>query len=182
VCTHGQKDGFICPGSTTFFTASVLWGVIGPRRVFSIGAPYSGLLWFFPIGAVLPIPFYFLSRRFPRSFWRYINVPIALAGLSSMPPASGINYISWGFAGFVSNYVLRRFRFRWWMRYNYIMSAGLDAGLAFSMIVIFLFLSLPKGGITLNWWGNTVWYNNADGNGLPLKTLAEGATFGPSSW
>jgi len=42
------------------------------------------------------------------------------------------------------------------MRYNYILSAALDAGLAFSTILVFLALGLPKaGGIELNWWGNT---------------------------
>lgn len=182
VCTPGQKDGFRCPGSNTFFTASVIWGSIGPAKIFSIGKMYSGLLWFFPIGAVLPIPFYFLSRRYPLSFWRYINIPIFFAGLSAMPPGSGINYISWALVGFIFNYLVRKYHFRWWMRYNYILSAGLDAGLAIAMIVVFFCLYMPKGGIEFNWWGNTVWYMNADGDGLPLRMLGEGETFGPSSW
>ena len=37
VCTPDQKDGFRCPGSTTFFTASVIWGGISPVRIFSSG-------------------------------------------------------------------------------------------------------------------------------------------------
>ena len=42
------------------------------------------------------------------------------------------------------------------MRYNYLLSVALDAGTAISMIVMFLTLTLPKkGGIELNWWGNT---------------------------
>jgi len=39
ICTPGQKQGFRCPGSTTFATASVIWGAVGPRRLFSPGAP-----------------------------------------------------------------------------------------------------------------------------------------------
>lgn len=155
LCTPDQPQGFRCPGSTTFATASIIWGAVGPQRLFSPGAPYSGLLWLFLIGAVLPIPFYFLARRFPLSFWRYINIPVFFAGLGAMPPASGINYISWVLWGFIFNYVIRRFHFRWWMRYNYILSAALDAGVALALLVIFFSLGLAKtGGIQLDWWGN----------------------------
>lgn len=154
VCTRQQASGFICPGSSTFFTASVIWGGIGPAKIFNIGETYSGLLWFFPIGFVLPIPFYFLARRYPLSFWRYINIPIFFAGLGAMPPANGINYISYALVGFIFNFVIRKLYFRWWMRYNYVLSAALDAGVAVAMIVVFFTLYLPKGGIVFDWWGN----------------------------
>lgn len=155
LCTPGQKAGFICPGTNTFATSSLIWGAIGPQRMFSPGAAYDSLLYFFPIGAILPIPFYFLARRFPLSFWRYVNIPIFFAGLGAIPPASGINYISWTLVGLLFNYVIRKYRFRWWMRYNYILSAALDSGVAFALIMIFFTLALPKGGIQLEWWGNT---------------------------
>jgi OPT family small oligopeptide transporter len=155
VCTPGQKQGFICPGSTTFFTASIIWGAVGPRRLFSPGAIYSGLLWFLLVGFLAPIPFFFLARRFPLSFYRYINIPVFFAGLSSIPPASGINYVSWVLFGFIFNFVIRRFHFRWWMRYNYILSAALDSGLALSMVTIFFSLGLSRpGGVEFDWWGN----------------------------
>ena len=50
------------------------------------------------------------------------------------------------------------------------------------VIVIFFTLELPKGGIQLNWWGNSVWQNTVDANLTPLKTVAPGEIFGPSSW
>jgi hypothetical protein len=72
-----------------------------------------------------------------------------------MPPASGINYISWLLTGFIFNYCIRRFRFRWWMRYNYILSAALDGGVALSMATVFFTLQVWKpGGVNINWWGN----------------------------
>jgi OPT family oligopeptide transporter len=39
ICTPHQKQGYVCPGSTTFATSSVIWGAVGPSRMFSIGAP-----------------------------------------------------------------------------------------------------------------------------------------------
>ncbi|TFK41282.1 OPT oligopeptide transporter [Crucibulum laeve] len=182
ICTPTQKDGFRCPSSSVFATASIIWGAIGPRRLFSPGAPYSPLLWFFMVGILAPIPFYVLARRYPLSFWRYINIPVFFAGLGAIPPASGINYISWATTGFIFNYLVRRFHFRWWMRYNYILSAALDAGVALALIVIFFCVQYPKGGFELVWWGNTVWQNTADAMGMPLKMVAEGSIIGPATW
>ncbi|KAF9458343.1 glutathione transporter [Collybia nuda] len=182
ICTPQQKDGFRCYSSNTYATASLIWGGIGPIHLFSPGAPYSALLWFFAIGALAPIPFYFLARRFPLSFWRYINIPVCFAGLGAIPPGSGINYISRGLVGFIFNFCVRRWRFRWWMRYNYILSAALDAGVAISMIIIFFAVLYPKGGFEVIWWGNTVWMDTADANGIPFRTLAEGQTIGPKNW
>ncbi|KAH9955914.1 hypothetical protein BC827DRAFT_1234605 [Russula dissimulans] len=77
---------------------------------------------------------------------------------------------------------MRRFHLRWWMRYNYILSSGLNVGLIFGLIISFFTVQWPKGGVILNWWGNTVWRNTADSRGTPLKTLSRGQRFGPSTW
>ncbi|KAF8559373.1 OPT oligopeptide transporter [Imleria badia] len=182
ICQPGQPQFFTCPSTAVFATSSLIWGGIGPQRLFSPGAMYSPLLWFFFIGAVLPIPLYYLARRYPLSYWRYINIPVLFAGLGSMPPATGINYASWLVAGFFFQWFMRRYHFRWWMRYNYILSAGLDAGVAISLLFIFFFLQLPKGGVSVKWWGNTAWQNTADFLGTPLRMMPSGQTFGPSTW
>lgn len=44
MCDQDQPDGFICPSTTVFGTASIIWGVIGPRRIFSQGTTYYGQL------------------------------------------------------------------------------------------------------------------------------------------
>lgn len=64
-----------------------------------------------------------------------------------------------------------------------VLSAALDSGLAFSVILIFFTLQYPKNGkigatnIQV-WWGNTVFSNTADGQGLPYKPLPASGTFG----
>jgi OPT family oligopeptide transporter len=40
ICSPTQKDGFICPSTETFGTASIIWGVIGPGLMFSKGQIY----------------------------------------------------------------------------------------------------------------------------------------------
>ncbi|KAF9817514.1 hypothetical protein IEO21_03365 [Rhodonia placenta] len=179
-CQSDQKDYFTCPDVDTFATASIIWGGIGPQRIFSKGQIYNPIMWFFLVGAIAPIPFYMLARRYPHSLWRYVNTPVFFAGLGQMPPATGINYSSWVMVGGFFQWFMRRFHFRWWMRYNYILSAALDSGLAFSLVFIFFFLQYIKGGFTLNWWGNTVWQNTYDAMGMPF--MLPNGTFGPTSW
>jgi hypothetical protein len=98
---------------------------------------YYPLIFFFLIGALAPIPFYFLARKYPRSLWRYVNMPVFFNGVAFIPPANGINYASWFAVGFIFQWFMRRFHFRWWMRYNYILSAGLDSGISVAVIFIF---------------------------------------------
>ncbi|KAF8272951.1 glutathione transporter [Lactarius quietus] len=182
ICSPHQKDRFTCPNLTIWDTSSILWGGIGPKRIFSAGGLYYPFVWFFFVGAILPVPFYFLARRYPRSFWRYVHIPVLLIGVDSVPPLTGLNFTSWFMAGFVFQWYMRRYHFRWWMRYNYLLSTGLDFGLLFGIFVIFFAVQLPKGGIELNWWGNTVWQRTADAQMLALKSVAPGQIFGPSSW
>lgn len=109
-------------------------------------------------------------------------MPVFFAGLGQLPPATGINYSSWAMVGCFFQWFMRRFHFRWWMRYNYILSAALDSGIALSLIFIFFCLQYPKGGLNLNWWGNTVWQNTYDSIGMPFYTVAPNSTFGLKTW
>ncbi|KAJ7628086.1 OPT oligopeptide transporter [Mycena rosella] len=181
ICTPDAPDSFVCPSTSVFATASITWGGIGPARLFSPGGLYNPLLYGFLFGALAPIPFYYLARRYPLSYWRYINIPVFCGGVSAIPAASAYNYAAWALTGFIFNFAIRRRHFRWWMRYNYILSAALDAGVALCLVVIFFTVQYPKGGIELNWWGNVVWQNTNDAMGVP-RLISETGTFGPTSW
>ena len=118
MCTPDQPSGFSCPGTTVFGTASIIWGVIGPQRVFSSGQIYNKLLWFFLLGAGLPIATYFLQKRFRSGVLKYVNWPVIFTGTGLIPPATPTNYVSWCVVGFIFNYVIRRRHFSWWTKYN----------------------------------------------------------------
>jgi len=191
MCDPDQTNGFICPSTQVFGTASIIWGVIGPRNQFSSGKIFYGLVWFFLIGAFLPVIPYMMTKKYPRSFWRYINFPVIFSGTGAIPPATAINYIPWAIVGFIFQFVIRRRHFAWWAKYNYVLSAGMDSGLALSIIVIFFCLYYPRDGtIGINgiqaWWGNVVFLNTADfgpgGAGTPYLPLPASGTFGPSTW
>ncbi|CAK5279917.1 unnamed protein product [Mycena citricolor] len=184
ICTGAAVNGFTCPSTTVFATASITWGGIGPHRLFGTSGMYNSLLYGLLFGFLAPIPFYLLARRYPLSFWRYINMPVFCGGVAAIPAASAYNYAAWGLTGFIFNYVIRRRSFRWWMRYNY--SASVRRSGLWARHVRhrdLLRAAVLRHGPVLNWWGNTVSFNNADGLGTPLR-LPDPSTgvFGPASW
>ncbi|EMD35965.1 hypothetical protein CERSUDRAFT_115910 [Gelatoporia subvermispora B] len=187
MCSPTQPDGFICPSTEVFGTASIIWGVIGPQRQFSKGQIYYGLLFFFLVGAVAPIISYVFTLKFPNSLWKYVNFPVIFNGTSLIPPATAVNYAPWTVVGFIFNYVIRRRHFSWWTKYNYILSAALDSGLAIGILLVFFCLQYPRNGTigannVLKWWGNTAPFDNADGRSQALWAPPPNSTFGPSHW
>jgi OPT family small oligopeptide transporter len=72
-CSQQQSDHFICPTTEVFFVASVVWGVIGPKRQFSPGQIYHGLTYFFLMGAVAPLAGWLINKRWPTSFFKYVK-------------------------------------------------------------------------------------------------------------
>ena len=173
-------EHYTCPGGRVFFNASVIWGLIGPQRIFGPGQLYNGLMYFFIAGAIAPPAVYLLARMFPKSNIRYINMPLVFGGSGQIPPASPVNYTSWGFVGFIFNKVIKNKYRGWWSNYNYVTSAGLDTGLAVATIIIFLTLNLTNASAP-DWWGNTFLYTTQDLAGPNIQTLVpEGETFGPA--
>ncbi|KAH9487322.1 Sexual differentiation process protein isp4 [Psilocybe cubensis] len=178
MCDPHQKDGFICPSTEVFGTASIIWGVIGPALQFSKGQTYYPLVFFFLIGAVAPVIPWLISKRYPNSIFKYIK-PVIFNGTGLIPPATAINYVPWAGVGFIFQYVIRRRHFSWWTKYNYVLSAALDSGVAVSILVIFFCLQFPQNGSIgstniATWWGNTVPFVGADNDGTPVRSLAPG--------
>jgi hypothetical protein len=154
ICSADQPNGFTCPNGRTTFSSSVIWGAIGPGRVYSLGKIYGGLLHFFWIGALAPVVTWYLYRHTRRDWLRLVNWPLIFVGTYNVPPATGINYSSWALVNVIFNHWLKRKWFAWWSKYNYVLAAALDTGLALSAIVIFFCIMYP-GAQFPNWWGES---------------------------
>ncbi|KAF9179236.1 hypothetical protein BGZ51_007042 [Haplosporangium sp. Z 767] len=147
---------FSCTSTAVFHRASVLWGVIGPARIFGSkdGGIYGAMQWGFLIGALLPFVFWASSRQYPHVRWlKRVHWPALLTATSQMPPARPYVYANGLFIGFLFEFILRRYRFRWWARYNYLTSASLDTGVAIAGIALF-FVFQRNGYLMPKWWGN----------------------------
>ncbi|TVY82379.1 Glutathione transporter, partial [Lachnellula suecica] len=181
ICDADQPNGYTCPQGRTNFTSSIIWGAIGPARLYSVGKQYSGLLHLFWIGAVLPVVTFFLKKKYPNNrFLGAIHWPLVFAGTGNLPPATGVNYTTAFVVSLIFNKIIKMRYKHWWAKYNYILSAALDSGLAVSAIIMFFTVIFPGG--SLNWWGNNVSSTTVDGKGTPRKSLPESGTFGPTAW
>ncbi|KAM0941683.1 putative oligopeptide transporter, OPT superfamily [Dioscorea sansibarensis] len=149
-----ESSPWTCPGSDVFYYASIIWGVLGPLRMFGKLGLYSKMNYFFLIGALAPVPVWLLSRKFPEKKWiKLINMPILIGATANMPPSRSVNYITWFVVGFIFNVVIYKKYKGWWTRHNYVLSAAMDAGVAF--MAILLFFSLQNYNIYgAEWWGN----------------------------
>ncbi|ORY69704.1 OPT family small oligopeptide transporter [Pseudomassariella vexata] len=182
VCEPTQVNHFTCPGGRVFFSASVIWGLIGPARMFSPGQIYSGLFIFFGVGAIVPIIFYYAARKWPKSPVKYLMAPLIFGGSGSIPPATPLNYLSWGIVGFVFQFLIKKRHFGWWSRLNFLTSSALDLGLALSTLVIFFAFTLNEIDPPA-WWGNAVVTTTMDFKQTAIQTvLPAGQTFGPPRW
>lgn len=167
-----SNSPWTCPGDHVFYDASVIWGLIGPRRIFGDLGTYAAINWFFLIGAVAPLLVWFAHKAFPEKRWiSLINMPILIGATGNMPPATAVNYISWIVVGFLSGFVVFRYRQNWWRRHNYVLSGALDAGLAFMGVLLYLCLGMEE--ISLSWWGS-----NLDGCPLASCPTAKGIVVG----
>ncbi|KAL8413706.1 hypothetical protein RB594_005091 [Gaeumannomyces avenae] len=181
-CEETPRNRYVCPGARSAFTASVVWGAIGPRRLFGPGALYASLQWFWLLGAVAPFATWLLARRFPRSLWRYVSMPVFFGGSGFIPPATVYVYLCWALVGTIFNYFIKRRFPGWWARYNYVTSAALDCGLAVAAVVIFFALHMTQADVMV-WFGNAEALGTLDMTSRAIKSsLPRGGIFGPESW
>ncbi|PWN48308.1 OPT oligopeptide transporter, partial [Violaceomyces palustris] len=179
LCSSYQPNRFTCPAYHVFHTASLIWGVVGPQRMFGKGSLYYPVFYGLVCGLIAPFPFWLLSKRNRKSWYRFVSLPVVFAGINYLPPSMGINYTSFILCGFAFQYLIRKHRFRWWSKYNFVTASALDFGTVLSTLFIFFTLNLPKNGtISVNWWGNEVFLNTADAQHRPLRRAPHDG-FGP---
>ncbi|KAM9923320.1 hypothetical protein OXX59_005251 [Metschnikowia pulcherrima] len=177
-CDPSQPQKFSCPSARTFYSASVIWGVIGPQKVFS--HLYPILKWCFLLGFLLA-PFVFLIKKYFRKHEaiKYFEPVLIIGGFSIYAP-NNLAYHTPGFiASFFFMHVIRNRYLAWFKKYNFLLSGALSAGVAFSSIIIFFAVSYHEKKVT--WWGNTVPYAGLDGTSFPNLNVssAPDGYFGP---
>ncbi|KAG6541883.1 hypothetical protein Mapa_016711 [Marchantia paleacea] len=150
-----ESGDWTCPAATNGFSVATIWGLIGTRRMFGDIGRYKNMTWMFLFGAIAPIPFWALAKMSPKlEFLKWVHLPVVLSAVKPWPPATPVNFNSWFLVGFIFNFVIFRHRRPWWKRYNYVLSAALDTGIAIAGPLLFFTLQYEKKG-RLVWWGNS---------------------------
>ncbi|KAH9778443.1 Oligopeptide transporter 1 [Citrus sinensis] len=142
-----------CPGMNYTYAASIVWGAIGPQRIYFPNGQYSKQFYFFLIGLIGPLIIWGASKFFPEKEWiKNINISNLFGGTSSLPVYGVANFWSWTIVGILYNLIVYRNYKDWWASYNYVLAYGLDMGVAFLSLLTSLTLGL-NGIYGVDWWG-----------------------------
>ncbi|UJR07435.1 hypothetical protein I4U23_011721 [Adineta vaga] len=126
-------------GSTIVNNTSFITSQMPQNRIF---------FWSLLIGALLPIPFWFASRKY--KWCHLVHIPLMLATVSWMPLVDTGTMLTWLIIGFSAVILVRR---ECWKRHIYLTSSALDAGMAFALAMIggplvYYNVTFPS------WWGD----------------------------
>jgi len=181
ICTPEAVNGFTCPIARVHFNGSILWGVVGPAEFFGKNATYRVLMYCFPLGFIAPIILWLYARHKKGNIVRKINLPVLFGSLSWIPPATGLNFSVWAVVCYIFNFAVKRRAERWWGKYTMTLSAALDSGLAFGLVVVFFGFVFPGWSWVENfkWWGTEVYKQGCDWNACPYRSVPDGERFGP---
>lgn len=163
--TGGQGAEWNAVKTKNFFSVSVIWGVLGPARVFGSSpssiSPYRWLLSGFAVGAAAVLLLWLIHRARPA--WGVQRWPVHPAiifhGASLFPVFPTANLTSSMGAAVLSMGVMRRWHPRWFARWNYLLGAALDCGAQLVQMVLGVGLLIfnhngQQGFRMPHWWGN----------------------------
>ena len=179
LCTWDNPEHMVCGGAVQNFTSAVMYGIYGVRNMYYM---YPAIPWALLVGAVIGTTVAVLQKYGPRMAdrarrnwspgkqeqWnRYVFKPLSLlqwfnpsifwAGACDTWTGGGnLSYWTNGaYISFASMYYVKRHYPSWWEKYNFILEAGFDIGVAVSGTLQTLAFAF-SGKAVPNWWGNTV--------------------------
>jgi uncharacterized oligopeptide transporter (OPT) family protein len=144
-------------------SAAVTWGGLA-KHLYGIGGRYQWVSIAFLIGIIAPIPFWIGHRYFPKLRLDYLNVTIICGAMNHLSHGTHSAFLMHYVVGIISQFWLRKYKTNWFIKYNYILSAGMDGG---AQVIAFLltFTVLGAGGKTVPfppYWGNNHQKGNFD--------------------
>ncbi|KAF9094188.1 hypothetical protein BGX29_009620, partial [Mortierella sp. GBA35] len=76
-----------------YWGSGLIYGALGPVRMFGSESKYNFIYWGFLIGAILPIIQWGLTKKFPNVKWSTFNVAIFAGGMSQYPGGQVVGVI-----------------------------------------------------------------------------------------
>ncbi|KAH9442970.1 hypothetical protein MJO29_014173 [Puccinia striiformis f. sp. tritici] len=148
-----QREVLLMPNGNGMFTGMVLsvmasqstgWGLFSraiyyPGKIYAF-VPYSLLLGFFA-----PIPFIIYGKYYPNSILAKVNVSLFIASLSHGMFGANSGRFTAVIVGFVSQFFMRKYHFKWYKKYNYILCAALDGGTQMTVVALAFLLQGGAG-------------------------------------
>jgi OPT family oligopeptide transporter len=151
-----------------YWGSALIFGALGPKRMFAASGNYSFVFYGFLLGAIVPLIQWGLSKKFPNIGWYKFNISLVAGGMSAFPYGLNSGILVSLIVCVIFQYWVFNYHKNWWKKYVFILSAALDTGAAFTGLVVFLFLGggiSPKLNVQVpSWWAN---YHTPEGNNAP---------------
>jgi hypothetical protein len=178
LCTWSNAQHFVCTDAVLVFASAIEYGAFGVKNFFQL---YPILPYCFLIGTVIGVGWAVAhkygpylqdyARRTIRSegaldrWERYLFRPARMlawfdpavfwSGALNWTGGNNLSYATNGmYISFIFMYYIKRRYGAWWEKYNYLLEAGFDVGVAISAII--QTFAFDFTGVTLSWWGNNV--------------------------
>ncbi|CAF1154254.1 unnamed protein product, partial [Didymodactylos carnosus] len=139
-------------------------------RLIGIDSKSSKLYYILITGAILPVPFWFLSKiKYLKRIncLQYVHIPLMFSIGMNIPPAGP--YVTWFIVCFLFNTVMK---YWFWERYALLFSIAMDTGIQIS--TNFIFFALQNRQIKFpEWWGMRGNYSD----GCPIANARYNGTF-----
>ncbi|KAF2398970.1 oligopeptide transporter [Trichodelitschia bisporula] len=147
----------------SYNSQAIAWGGLA-KELFSVGGRYQWVTLAFIIGFFVPLPFWLLHRRWPKLRLDYWNTAIISYFIGWLCVGINSSILSYFIIGFFSQLYLRKKHPRWFVKYNYILSAAMDGGTQV-LVFILTFAVFGGGGKEVPfpaYWGNNYQKGNYD--------------------
>ncbi|MCJ1312805.1 hypothetical protein MMC25_006481 [Agyrium rufum] len=144
---------------------AIAWGGLA-RELFNVGRRYEWFTLAFLIGFLVPFPTYILHRLFPKAGFWYWNTAIMCYYIGWLCVGINSSILVYFAVGFWSQWYMRTRYPEWFVKYNYILSAGMDGG---TQVIVFILTFAVFGGAGTSVAFPTYFGNHnqdADGNSL----------------
>jgi OPT family small oligopeptide transporter len=141
----------------SYNTDAIAWGALG-KPLYAPGTRYGFVPWMLIAGLGFPIPFWLLHRYYPKFGWNFVYTPILVAELGFLSVGINSSVFTSFVLAIVSQYYLRKYRPKWFRKYNFLLSAALDGGTQI-MVFVWSFAVGGAGGTAIpfpNWALNPV--------------------------
>lgn len=122
-------------------TLALAWSMA--KDMFSVGARYEWVTISYLVGFIVPVPFWLLYRYTKIRFFSYINLSIILWYMGWLFVGVNASILSYFVAGFFAQLYLRRYKPKWFVEWNYLVSAALDGG---TQVIVFILSFAVFGG------------------------------------
>ncbi|KAF9031336.1 peptide transporter MTD1 [Hymenopellis radicata] len=126
----------------SFNSDAVSWGALG-NHLYTPSGRYGIVPFSIIIGLAVPIPFWIIHQKFPKLGANHVVTPILCWTLGYLSVGINTSVFTTFCLAVFSQYYLRRYRPRWFRKYNFLLSAALDGG---TQVMVFVFTFAVGGG------------------------------------